>query len=88
MNNTIFGGTTATPVPPEVLEPKQEVLKSGENIKTINGKSILGEGNIEIDVDLSKYYTKAEIDGQIGDIETALDSIIAIQESLIGGDGE
>lgn len=27
---------------------KQDVLKSGENIKTINGKSIVGSGNIEI----------------------------------------
>ena len=30
-------------------------------------------------------YTKAEIDAKIGDIETALDSIIEIQNSLIGG---
>ena len=28
----------------------QETLVSGENIKTINGESVLGEGNIEIDV--------------------------------------
>lgn len=37
-------------------------------------------------VDLSDYYTKSEINEQIGDIETALDGIIAIQDSLIGGD--
>ena len=30
---------------------------------------------------------KAYVDGQVGDIETALDSIIAIQNELIGGDG-
>ncbi len=49
-------------------------------------------------VDLSSYYNKNEvdeklggkadetyIDEQVGDIETALDSIIAIQEELIGG---
>ena len=30
------------------LEDKQDTLVSGENIKTINGESILGEGNIEI----------------------------------------
>lgn len=30
-------------------------------------------------------YDKAEIDTKIGDIETALDSIIEIQNSLIGG---
>jgi hypothetical protein len=38
------------------------------------------------EVDLSNYYTKSEINKQIGDIEAALDSIIAIQDSLIGGD--
>nr|DAZ31042.1 MAG TPA: hypothetical protein [Caudoviricetes sp.] len=27
---------------------KQDTLVSGQNIKTINGESILGEGNIEI----------------------------------------
>lgn len=32
----------------ELIEGKQDVLVSGETIKTINGESILGEGNIEI----------------------------------------
>lgn len=32
----------------EKLEAKQDVLVSGENIKTINGQSVLGEGDIEI----------------------------------------
>lgn len=31
-------------------------------------------------------YTKAEVDAKIGYIDTALDSIIAIEEELIGGD--
>ena len=39
-----------------------------------------------VDVGGGDSYTKAEIDAKIGDIETALDSIIAIQNSLIGGD--
>lgn len=44
------------------------------------------------DVDLSNYYTKnevyskEEINEQVGDIETALDGIITLQENLIGGD--
>lgn len=33
----------------EQLNAKQDKLKSGENIKTINGESILGEGNIQIE---------------------------------------
>ena len=41
-------------------------------------------GSTEINMD--NYYTKSEINEQIGDIEAALDSIIAIQDSLIGGD--
>lgn len=30
------------------LKEKQDVLVSGENIKTVNGQSLLGKGNIEI----------------------------------------
>lgn len=41
-------------------------------------------GSTEINMD--NYYTKSEINEQIGDIEAALDNIIAIQDSLIGGD--
>lgn len=50
------------------LDGLQELLKSGENIKTINGQSILGEGNIVIEgggsnqeIDLSDYATKEEL---------------------------
>ena len=39
---------------------KQDSLVSGENIKTINGKSVLGEGNIEVGIDPDEYYTKSE----------------------------
>lgn len=39
---------------------KQDTLISGENIKTLNNESLLGSGNIEIEVDLSDYYTKEE----------------------------
>ena len=40
------------------MDGKQATLVSGTNIKTINGESVLGEGNIEI----SDYYTKTEAD--------------------------
>ena len=39
-------------------------------------------------VDLSDYATTKYVDDKIGDIETALDSIIAIQNELMGGDSE
>ena len=58
----------------EQLNEKQNVLVSGENIKTINGNSILGSGDITItgsgDVDLSNYYNKTEVDTKL---DTKLD---------------
>lgn len=40
---------------------KQDILVSGTNIKTINGESILGEGNIVVNVDTSNLATKEEV---------------------------
>ena len=66
-----------------------EILQS--NLSTINGKSILNGGNIEINVDdkldsesINPVQNKV-VSKVIGDIESALDSIILIQNSLIGG---
>lgn len=39
----------------ELQNNKQNVLISGENIKTINNESVLGEGNIEIDLGTINY---------------------------------
>ena len=51
------------------LNSKQETLISGTNIKTINGNSILGSGDITItgggDIDLSNYYNKTEVDTKL-----------------------
>jgi len=48
---------------------KQDTLVSGQNIKTINGQSIVGNGNIiiENDTDLSDYYTKTQVDNKLSD---------------------
>lgn len=50
------------------LSDKQDELVSGQNIKTINGTSILGSGNITIQggtsVDLSNYVTKTELNSK------------------------
>lgn len=40
------------------LDKEQDVLVSGKTIKTINGQSVLGAGNLEIDVDLTGYATE------------------------------
>lgn len=64
------------------VNSKQNQLVSGTNIKTINGESILGSGNIEIkggsggDVDLSNYYTKEQVDAMVGAVNQILDSLI------------
>ena len=60
------------------IESKQDALVSGNNIKTINGNSILGSGDLVISgggaVDLSDYYkktetySKVEVDTKIADI--------------------
>ena len=39
--------------------------------------------NIPDPIDLSNYYTKAEIDAKLGDINAALDAILEMQESLL-----
>lgn len=53
----------------EQLNEKQNALISGENIKTINGNSLLGSGDITItgggDIDLSNYYNKVEVDNKL-----------------------
>lgn len=38
------------------LAEKQKKLVSGENIKTINGESVLGSGNISTSIDVSALF--------------------------------
>lgn len=63
------------------IKNKQDRLVSGENIKTVNNQSILGSGNIQIEipkVDLSSYYTKQKIDELLG---TKIDKVVGKQLS-------
>lgn len=48
----------------EELSGKQDTLKSGENVKAINGQSILGEGNIEIQGGSGGGISDAPSDGK------------------------
>ena len=72
------------------LGKKQDTLTSGTNIKTVNGQSLLGGGNIEIsapsitvDTTMSDTSTnpvqnkviKAYIDGLIGNVTAQLAQI-------------
>ena len=72
------------------ISGKQDKLVSGTNIKTINGESVLGIGDITITsgnvmaVDTGdiindatvEYATKSYVDGLVGDINNVLESII------------
>lgn len=68
----------------DLEESKQDTLVSGENIKTINGESVLGSGNIEID--LSNYYNKQEIDqsqaSQNANISKNTNDIVTLNNNL------
>ena len=50
--NWVYNSTDVTSIP--VLKDKQDALISGVNIKTLNGNSLLGSGDITLD---SKSYT-------------------------------
>ena len=51
------------------LSSKQDTLESGTNIKTINGNSLLGSGNIEIQGGADvEAYTAAEVQTLWGSI--------------------
>lgn len=56
------------------VENKQDTLVSGTNIKTINGESVLGSGDITIEgggsIDTSKFLDKTSIDTQ--NLQTAV----------------
>ena len=61
-------------------------LTEHQMLKTINGETIVGEGNITISggeetdpvwtAEKSNYYTKSEIDGIVGNVNNALSEII------------
>lgn len=61
-------------------------LTQHQTLKTINGETIVGDGNIEISsgeetdpiwtAEKSNYYTKTEIDGIVGNVNNALSEII------------
>lgn len=46
-----------------VADGKQDTLVSGENIKTVNGETLLGSGNLTIDLSLYKLVAELPADG-------------------------
>lgn len=71
------------PTIPDVSN-KQDKLVSGTNIKTINGTSLLGSGDIVISGGEGGGYDDTEIKGQISEIEATIGDINTILESIIG----
>lgn len=75
------------------MDGKQPTLVSGTNIKTINGESVLGEGNLVIEgegIDLSNYYNKTEVDTKLDTKQNTLVSgtnIKTINSQSIIGEG-
>lgn len=72
------------PTIPDVSN-KQDKLVSGTNIKTINGNSLLGSGDIVISGGGGGGYDDTEIKGQISDLEATIGDINTILESIING---
>ena len=60
------------------ISTKQDTLVSGTNIKTINGQSVLGSGDIVISggeaADLSEYYKKTETYSKV-EVDTIISNI-------------
>lgn len=58
------------------LEAKGYITEH-QTLKTVNGESLIGEGNITISGggDMTNYYTKTEIDNLVGNINKELQSI-------------
>ena len=62
-----------------LVDMKQDNLVSGTNIKTINGVSVLGNGNIEItgeDVDLTNYYDKTQTETLLSNKVEKVDTVV------------
>lgn len=68
---------------------KQAVLISEENIKTVNGESLLGSGNITVTQDLSAYQTKNDetltttdktVSGAINELNTLVNGKASSQD--------
>lgn len=63
------------------LDKKQDVLVSGENIKTINGESILGAGDIELST--TEELTQAEYDELLANGQIEEDKLYLITDAVV-----
>ena len=70
-----------TTIPGEYITESELAAKGyiteHQSLKTINGESLVGSGDITISggSDMTNYYTKTEIDNLVGNINNKLESI-------------
>ena len=77
----------------DILNYYQNILVSGQNIKTINGESILGSGNIEILADPEIFATKQDLDLYVSkedlyNIQNPLQLTLSISNTLLEFTGD
>lgn len=78
--------------PHSIMQPYTVVnyiISTGKEVEFVVGGMIGGGGSVELDTTLTKEGMAADakaVGDRIGDIDSALDSIIAIQNELIGGE--
>lgn len=89
MKTLTISGKTYEVVDETARTTKQDALMSGENIKTINGQSLLGSGDITIEVnnetvDLSSYATKEELNSKQDTLVSGTNIKTINGQSLLG----
>lgn len=68
------------------IKPKQKVFYNGRDWDVFSDLSNYAEKAATLaGYGITDAYTKSEVDGKLGDIGTALDQIIALENSYIGG---
>lgn len=75
----------------QAIAAKQDTLVSGTNIKTINGESILGEGNIDVaasDDGVDTAYVEDEVLYIDDDTSAASGGVTIIEKTLSGSGAE
>lgn len=74
----------------ELLAAKQDILVSGQNIKTVNNKSLLGSGNINIEGGggTGGTYDHTELDNRNAANQHPMSAITGLQAALNGKSNE
>lgn len=87
VQNIVNQVIAALPIEQEVNDSEKPVSSKAVNKKTIELNQYINQVFEDVDKHIGEYETKVDnIETDVGNIETALDRIIEIQNSLIGGD--